>query len=68
MGVIMGATGKSPSIEKCNRLLQMDFNQSAGEYLEKQIVMGHEKIKERYPKTEIDWSFIEKGEDGDESV
>lgn len=65
MSVIMGATGKSPSIDKNNRLLREEYKQSSGEYLERQIVMTQEKISERYPKTGIDWSFIRKGKDKD---
>ena len=68
MSVIMGAIGKSPSIDKYNRLMQDNFKQSSGEYLEKQIVLTQEKIRERYPKTEIDWSFIKEGIDEDGTV
>lgn len=68
MGVIMGATGKSPSIDKHNRVLREGFKQSSGEYLERQIVMTQEKIRERYPETGIDWSFIKKGIDKDGTV
>lgn len=66
MGVIMGATGKSPSIEKHNSLLQENFQQSSGEYLERQIVLTQEEKIGRYPETGIDLSFIRrgKGEDG----
>ncbi|MCM1425638.1 MAG: hypothetical protein NC118_03455 [Eubacterium sp.] len=68
MGVIMGAMGKSPSIDKHNRLLQEEYKQSSGEYLESQIALTQEKIRERYPKTGIDWSFIRKGKDEDGTV
>ncbi len=68
MGVIMGAVGKSPAIEKSNRLLQESCQLTVGRYLEQQVIGTCRETKERYPKTFIDWSFVGKDKKRDEPV
>lgn len=64
MGVIMGAIGKNPSIEKYNSVLQENSEHAVSKYMEKLIIGNHQEMRECYPKIDIDLSFVEdnKGE------
>lgn len=68
MGVIMGAIGKNPSIEKYNSASQENSGQAVGKYMEKLIIGNHQEMRECYPKINIDLSFVEDNKSEKQSV
>lgn len=68
MGVIMGAIGKNPSIERYNSVLQENSEQAVKKYMEKLIIGSHKEMRKYYPKIDIDLSFVESDESEKYSV
>lgn len=68
MGVVIGAVGKSPAIEKANRLLQENGKRSNSEYMERQFVGTVQEMRKHYPPISIDLSFVRGEGNEDKSV
>lgn len=63
MGVVTGAVGKSPAIEKCNRLLQTNSKGDAGKCMESRIIGSEEERSKKYPDISMDFSWLGRTED-----